>query len=371
MFSRFAAVAVAALVVHPGFSTARAQSAEDLEVVASVTPAPGNITVTSDNRIFVSLHQLYQPPMAVAELVDGELVPFPDAAWNNPETAGPNRFFAVLGLQVDAAQRLWLLDNAVGFEGQGPRLVAWDLTTNTLDRIIEMPEGTFAPNSFFNDLAVDVESETVYIADTAFGPNAALVVVDLSSGSVRRILDSAPSTAPEPIDLAVNGKTLAFMQPDGTTTSLQLGADSIALDADNEWLYFGPMSGRTLYRAKAADLRDPSLDDAALSARVEAFAEKPVSDGISVDTAGNIYITDFTNSAIGVIDHTNREYRQLYQDSKLLSWPDAFSFGPDGQVYATATQLHLSPVLNGGANEVEPPFHILAFPGLAPGVTGR
>ena len=53
------------------FSATTTQASDDLEIVASVTPAPGNITVTSDNRIFVSLHQLYQPPMAVAEAPRG------------------------------------------------------------------------------------------------------------------------------------------------------------------------------------------------------------------------------------------------------------------------------------------------------------
>ena len=158
MKPRIVAATGAAFTLLVGLQTsAEAQATDDLEIIASVTPAPGNITVTPDNRIFVSLHQLYQPPMAVAELVDGALVPFPDASWNSADTPGPKRFYAVLGLQVDAEQRLWLLDNAVGFEEQGPRLIAWDLKTDTLDRIIDMPPETYAPNSFFNDLAVDLD----------------------------------------------------------------------------------------------------------------------------------------------------------------------------------------------------------------------
>ena len=38
-----------------------AAHADDLEVVASMARAPGNITVSSTGRIFISLHQLYQP----------------------------------------------------------------------------------------------------------------------------------------------------------------------------------------------------------------------------------------------------------------------------------------------------------------------
>ena len=131
------------------------------------------------------------------------------------------------------------------------------------------------------------------------------------------------------------------------------------------------MSGRTLFRIPTADLRDAGLDDAALTARVERYAAKPVSDGISVDNAGNVYITDFTNSAIGVIGAADRAYTVLYQDAARLAWPDGFSYGPDGRIYVTTTQLHRAPLLNGGANEVTPPFGIYAFPPLAPGIVGR
>ena len=362
------AAGLALVLVLPG-TTSDLQAA-DLQVVASVPQAPGNISVSAAGRVFISLHQLYQPAIAVAELVDGALVPFPNAAWNDPATASGDRFNAVLGLQVDADERLWLLDNAVGTD-EAPRLIAWDLARDRLDRVIALPAPVTGPGSFLNDLAVDLDNNAVYITDTAFGPNPALVVVDLTTGAARRILEAAPSTAAEDIELAIEGKAVAFLQPDGTTFNPRFGADSIALDAANAWLYYGPLSGRTLYRIRTADLRNPGLDDAALSDRVERYAAKPVSDGIAVDTAGNVYITDFTNSAVGVIGARDRAYEVLYQDTERLAWPDGFSYGPDGRIYVTTTQLHRAPLLNGGENAVKPPFGIYAFTPLAPGVVGR
>ena len=96
-----------ALAAGLALALATAPAAQDLEVVAALMAAPGNISVSAAGRIFVSLHQLYQPAIAVAELVDGALVPFPNAAWNDRATAGGDRFNAVLGLQVDADERLW------------------------------------------------------------------------------------------------------------------------------------------------------------------------------------------------------------------------------------------------------------------------
>ncbi len=52
-------------------------------------------------------------------------------------------------------------------------------------------------------------------------------------------------------------------------------------------------------------------------------------------------------------------------------WPDAFSYGPDGMLYVVINQLHKGPVLNAGNNETKPPFLIIRFKPLAPGITGR
>ncbi len=346
--------------------------AQDVEVFGAFDQTPGNVTVSGDGRVFVSMHQLFQPSLAVAEVVDGELVPFPNAAWSDHGVAGDpgGKLNAVLGIQATADGRVWMLDNGVG-TGNSPKLVAWDLASDSLAQVIDMPAGAVSEASFLNDLAVDMSHGAIFIADTAFGPNPALVVVDIATGAARRVLEADTSTAMENIETAVDGKALAFMQPDGSSFNPRFGVNSIALDANDEWLYFGPFSGTSMYRVRTADLIDGSLDNGALAARVERFADKPLSDGISVDTAGNVYISDVTTSAIGVIDGTTREYRVLLQDDGLIAWPDSFSFDGNGRVLATVTQLHRAPFMNGGENALTPPFNILQFDGLAAGVPGR
>jgi hypothetical protein len=102
---------------------------------------------------------------------------------------------------------------------------------------------------------------------------------------------------------------------------------------------------------------------------VERYSDKPICDGISIDRRQNIYVSDIGNDAVGVIG-LNREYRILVQDERL-SWPDAFSFGPDGMLYTVANQLHRSAVLNAGEQTAEPPYLILRIEPLAPGIQGR
>jgi DNA-binding beta-propeller fold protein YncE len=106
-----------------------------------------------------------------------------------------------------------------------------------------------------------------------------------------------------------------------------------------------------------------------LNKQAERYSDKPICDGISIDKDNNIYVTDIANNAVGVIDITGK-YRILYRDEKL-SWPDAFSFGPDGKLYTVANQLHKSAMLNGGKTTARPPFLVFRLDPLTTGQPGR
>jgi hypothetical protein len=61
----------------------KANHAGDLQIVACLDQAPGNLTVTSEGRIIASLHQHFSPELRVVEIVgDGELKLFPNPAWS-------------------------------------------------------------------------------------------------------------------------------------------------------------------------------------------------------------------------------------------------------------------------------------------------
>ena len=61
----------------------KANHAGDLQIVACLDQAPGNLTVTSEDRIIASLHQHFSPELRVVEIVgDGELKLFPNPAWS-------------------------------------------------------------------------------------------------------------------------------------------------------------------------------------------------------------------------------------------------------------------------------------------------
>lgn len=322
---------------------------------------PGNIAVGPDGRMFMSVHGFYGEPAArvVELLADDQSRPYPNKDWagapKGPSGPGMNQ---VLGLRVDATGVLWMLD------GQTPerpgRLIGWDTRTETLFREIVLTAPATKADTFLNDLAVDRASGTIYIADSA----GAIIVVDIASGEARRRLDGHVSTTAEDIDMVVDGRVVTL---EGAPA--RIGINPITIDARGENLFYGPMSGTSLYRIATADLRDTSLSASDLAARVERYGPKPVSDGSTVDSAGNVYITAVADNAIGVIDASGT-YRVLYQ-SDAISWPDGCAVGADGLIYVTISNLHNSPPLNGGQRGEGAGLTIMRFRPLAPAAQGR
>ncbi len=340
-----------------------------LEVVAELPLAPGNITLTPEGEIFVSLHQFYTPEMRVVEITtDGKMTAFPNRKWSEGGQVEQIALDSVLGIQSDVNGIVWMLDN--GIRGKStPKLVGWDTRDRKLAKLIYLPPPIVPDNAFVNDLAVDLTHNTIYIADPAEGKNAALIVVDLNTGWARRLLQGHQSVLPEEIDLTIDGVPVRVKQSNGTVIRPREGVNPIALDVQNEWLYFGPMHGTSIYRVQTVDLCNANLSAAELASRVERYSDKPISDGISIDREGNIYISELAANAIGAIT-TDRCYQRLISDERL-SWPDAFSFGPDGYLYVTSNQLHRSANLNAGEEISTPPYYIFRFKPLASGIVGR
>src|SRR6185436_4308275 len=96
-------------------SAATSQSATQpaLEVFAEMPELPGNIAVTPDGRVLVSLHQFRPSRERVVEVKkDGSSKPFPNAQWNRGEAAHDS-LDTVLGIRCDRDGLVWMLDNGM------------------------------------------------------------------------------------------------------------------------------------------------------------------------------------------------------------------------------------------------------------------
>ena len=339
-----------------------AEGHEALEVVAALDAPLGNVAVSAAGRVFITYHPLASPKVKVAEILpDGSSVPYPDAAWQSKADG----FQTPQGIAIDSRDRLWVLDH--GKNGFGtPSLIAFDIATGEQAHRHDFTRDEAGWGSYLNDLSVDADGGIVYIADTAnFNFNPALLIYDIGAGGARRVLQDHHSVKEEPVDMIVEGEkvTLFGLMP------LRVAVDSIVLSLDGETLYYGPMSGTTLYRIPTSALRDEDMDDAQLALEVEAFAPKPLSDGITIDREGNIYLTAIEDRAIVVL-RPNREALTLIRDDRLV-WPDGLSFGPENWIYLTDSQLNR--IMFKPKDEVArtAPHHLYRFTALAPGLPGR
>ena len=354
--------------------------APELEIVAALPTQPGNIAVGPKGRIVLSLRPSDPADPRVVELMpDGALRPFPNTDWNRPVSEAEDRrevLASVLGVQTAPNGVTWMLDNGFqgGVQGDGPagaKLVGWNTASETLQGVFLL-DGLTQPGSFLNDLAVDAKHKVVYIADSgqpgAIDPMTAIIVVNLQTGTGRRVLVGDARLAPENVDIVVEGKLVQVSGPDGPRP-LRYGLNPITIDPDYEWVYFGAMSGEAVYRITTADLLNPTLSAFQIGSRVELYGVKPVSDGVTIDGAGNVYVTDINSNSIGVTA-PDGAYRPLITDLRL-KWPNSLAFGPDNNVYVTVSQMHLSAQFNGGEEESAPPYYVLRFPALADGAAGR
>ena len=151
--------------------------------------------------------------------------------------------------------------------------------------------------------------------------------------------------------------------------------DSIGLSRDGATLYYGAVTGTDLYSVPTAQLLatagDTAAREAAAAARVRVeTAAKPVTDGLSVDGAGNVWLTAFALSALALAVPApagGARLVKVVQSESLLRWPDGLSFGPDG-LYVTNSALHLHAhaLLSGhDLRARHGPFHILRLPTAA------
>ena len=344
--------------------TAQNVIAQELEIIATfdATTPPGNIAIGPDGRIFLSVHGFYGQAVKVVELLkDGSTKPYPNNEWAYEPTES-NGLYDVLGLNVDERGVLWLLDTS-GSDRSG-RLIGWDTKQEELHKIIYLAPPIIKLSSFLNDIAVDSMHDYIYIADTAGDNKAAIIIVNLTTGQARRVLEGSKFTIAEDINMVIDGRTIKLNEKPA-----RLGINPITIDPNYEWVYFGAMSGTAIYRIKTVDLRNELITPAELEDRIERYGDKPISDGITIDGGGNVYITSITDDSIGVVGKSGK-YKTLFkQDS--ISWPDGFAYGPDHYIYFTVNELHRSPVLNGGVNGSQNEMKVMRFKALVEGKQGR
>jgi sugar lactone lactonase YvrE len=349
--------------------SAPAKGQASLEVYAELQQAGiGGITQMPDGQLIVGYHPFYQTAtstqVALLNADRKSTTPYPaglrqtcrnaDGSFVAP-VGGRYDFCLdwVLGFHTDANGILWILDSVKSTDKADPvhprpaalhaKLVGWNTKTNQLHKVIDLDSSTIS-QSQHNDFAIDLKHNVAVIADEAIGElangvgdTAALVVVDLATGTSRRLLQGDPHVMPnaDPIRWDAQGGVPA------ASWGLRVGVDGITLDKDQDYLYFGALSGYEMYRVHMTDLLNTSLTPAQLSAKIEFYARKPYNGGLTIDNNNNLYLTAVGTRAVGIIPADTKVYRDYVSDPNLI-WPDGVTYNSDGYMYSGAAQLILT-----------------------------
>ena len=302
----------------------------EIKEVASSALRWTGVAVSDEERIFVNFPRWSDIPFSVAEIVAGQAIPFPNQEWNtwNDNTPADNHFVCVQSVYIDDNHNLWILDTGSipgsGVIENGPKLLKVNLTSNTVDRIYPLDEHSVFGLSYPNDVRVDTELNFAYLSESGIG---SLLVLDLISGSARRVLSDHSSTKAESITLNINGQA----------SNLIIHADGIALSNKGDYLYYKALTAKSLYRIKTDLLRDPDTDDNLLNNSVEFVAQTMPSDGMEFDNSGNLFLTSIEDNAIYKMS-SDKKLTKLISDERI-KWPDSFSINNKGTIYFTTSRI--------------------------------
>ncbi|MCK2244689.1 MULTISPECIES: major royal jelly family protein [unclassified Crossiella] len=353
---RFSAVVLAAALALPmATATAEAATRADLRVAAQSQEMIWNAVAVDRNRVFVSGPRWSgSRGPALARLSRGVPRPYPNAEWNSwqPGQDPAAKFVNINAIHHDGHGSLWAVDTGSPDFGGNPlpraaKLVRINLRTNQVTRIHHFADSVALPGSYVDD--VRFHGRHAYLTDAG---RPGLIILDLVTGTARRVLDNHPSTvAPADRPLVLDGAVVRA--PDGNP--LRVHADPLELSPDRQWLYYGSLHG-PWSRIATRDLDNPGLSAPELAARVEPWADLPAVGGTAMDRHGNLYFTDLVEHALKRRTPDGR-ISTVVQDQRL-HWTDAPFLAPDGRIWLPVPQMDRVALFHGGQTRVQWPIQL-------------
>ena len=333
-----------------------AHAAPALVPVVTSNLVLNGVTATKAGELFITYaRQDKAHGIEVGRLVNNAPVAFPNDSWNAwaPGRDGHNVFVWANALRIGPDGMLWVVDAGAPGPGKaqvpgGAKVVRLDPQTGEVKAIFPM-DGAITPMSYVDDIRFN--GDHAYLTDA--GKPGGVIVLDLRSGQVRRVLDNDPSTVAQKAQTA-DGRALV----DAQGRPVGFNADQLEVSPDGRWFYYQPATG-PFYRIETRYLDDPALKDADIHAHVQLWARTGATGGTAMDASGVMYVSDLNRDAILRIT-PDGAITTLVQDPRLV-WVDAMWIDDHGALLAPAAQLDRTPGLNGGRDTVQYPVVIYSL----------
>jgi sugar lactone lactonase YvrE len=347
-----------------------------LSIVAEVFGSENQLTgvaVSPTGRVFVNFPRWNSPTaISVAELIpvspgstNVTIVPYPNEAINVFNSSAPDaaqlagtQLVCVQSVVFDANGYLWIMDTGSPYlagviDPSAPKLIKVDISNDTVLQVYHFDNITAPEDSYLNDVRFDEEKQIAYIADAK--ATGAIVIVDLKTGNVRRLLAGAPSTKQDPNFVAHIGDVVI----QGSTGN----SDGIALSRDKRKLFFQPLYANHSFYINTRYLLNEAFTADDLSALVVPLGPSPMTDGMDIDEFNRLYYTAIERFAITrCTSRAPMICEDVVQDPRI-KWPDSFAWLND-TLYFTTSQIYLGPPFNNGTDRRTDPYRVWKIEGL-------
>ncbi len=250
---------------------------------------------------------------------------FPNENWNSWEIGQAQKDSVFIGVQsvIASGNELYVLDtrNAL-FKGviDSPRVFVFDLETETLKRTYIFEDDSFHKDSYINDLRIDKKKQKAYLTDSG---HAGLVVLDLVDGTTKRVLNDHYSTLAEKDHLII----------EGDRWNNTVHSDGIALDIENDLLYYHALTGYSLYAVPTEILINGTEE--AIQKEVKFIKKTPAPDGMLFDTKGNLYFADLEQQRIMKLNISSGKM-STFAEGEKIRWADTFSIYKNSLYYTNS-----------------------------------
>lgn len=333
--------AIGAAGVSVAAQSTSAASPLPLKVAVRSPWMANQVALTSANLLFLGLPRYARDkptPSVARRAPDGSLRPFPGNAWNDwkPGDDGRDAFVYLNSVHIFADDTVWCVDqgslSAAAFphvnetlDRGAQKLVRLDPRSGQVLDVLRFDDAILPAGAQLNDLRF--HGSTMYLTDSGLG---GLIVYDLSTGKTMRRLSGDPHVKAAAVEAPA---MLAHVK--GGTVFHPPNSDMIEITEDGRWLYWASPTG-PLYRIETQYLRDASLSDAQLSARVEHVYDLRFSGGCSMDSLGNVYLSETATHNITLLSPDGKT--AVLASHPTLVRPDGSFISRDRRLYIPVKQ---------------------------------
>lgn len=224
-------------------------------------------------------------------------------------------FISVQALYITPDDTLWVLDTGRPSinESQapsmpyatpgGPKLIAINLSNDTILRTYTFPADVHYPDSYMNDLRFDMRPNTTasgggiaYIVDSSNEGRTGFIMIDLMTGESWRHLSQHPSTLRTYADVPSYQGIPFYLRQKGSPLGFQQeGLDGAELSLYGDVLYYSPLTSNYLFSVETEYLRVNPTNDTLAQKRafdnVKNLGQRGGNaNGFASDSLGNVYM---------------------------------------------------------------------------------